>query len=425
MRINKLSLAVLTAVTCSSQVFAAGFQINEHSANGLGRAFAGQAATPENASVLATNPAAMTQFNQRQISATLSYIDPELDIIGEVTTTIGATPVTLPATEHNVADGAFVPALFYTAPVNEQLSWGLGIFANYGLSTDYSEQFNALNFADYASVKTVTFNPAIAYKISPELSVGFGLNAVYGEAEIKTSVPAYLSAATGGALPANGRMLALAGDDWAYGWNAGVFYTPAAGTHIALSYRGKTDLNLAGDIESDLVAALNQGGQLTLPLPAIAEFAVDQAINDKLSVQFSLTHTQWSAFKQLEAELDSGLVVPVKEENFESTLRGALGVTYQYSSELTLRAGYAYDDGAVSIENRTISIPDTDRQWFTLGASYKLSNDASIDFAYGYLQGREAKVHEQQQLNAFISSELNAIQHAEAHVLSVQYSLAL
>jgi len=139
------SLALTLAGLFSSSALAAGFQVNEHSANGLGRAMAGQAAKPENASILATNPAAITAFDKSEFSAQISYLNPEVDIRGESTATTAVGPVTLDASEEDVAKSAVIPSLFYTSPVNEQWSWGLGLFSNYGLATDYSDSYNALN----------------------------------------------------------------------------------------------------------------------------------------------------------------------------------------------------------------------------------------------------------------------------------------
>lgn len=71
---------VALAVIASSSVYSAGFQVAEHSASGLGRAFSGEGAVADNASVLARNPAAMTRFERAQFSGALSIIDPEVDV---------------------------------------------------------------------------------------------------------------------------------------------------------------------------------------------------------------------------------------------------------------------------------------------------------------------------------------------------------
>lgn len=63
MTFNKTLLTL--SLTCSSfYSVGAAFQLAEHSAAGLGRAFAGDAAIADDASVIARNPALMAQFDQ-------------------------------------------------------------------------------------------------------------------------------------------------------------------------------------------------------------------------------------------------------------------------------------------------------------------------------------------------------------------------
>ncbi|MCE1737101.1 outer membrane protein transport protein, partial [Enterobacter hormaechei] len=58
---TRSALAVAVAIL-SSNASAAGFQLNEYSSSGLGRAFSGAGAVADNASVGSRNPAAMTLF---------------------------------------------------------------------------------------------------------------------------------------------------------------------------------------------------------------------------------------------------------------------------------------------------------------------------------------------------------------------------
>ena len=112
----RASVCLALASMASSSVLAAGFQVNEHSANGFGRAMAGQAATPENASILATNPAAITEFKTAQFSAQVSYINPQIDIRGDMDVAVynesGEVLFanTYDASEEDIATTAVVPS---------------------------------------------------------------------------------------------------------------------------------------------------------------------------------------------------------------------------------------------------------------------------------------------------------------------------
>ena len=66
MKKHILSLAVVAAIAAPlSNVQAAGFQLAEYSATGLGRAFAGEAAMADNASAQGRNPALLTYLEGR------------------------------------------------------------------------------------------------------------------------------------------------------------------------------------------------------------------------------------------------------------------------------------------------------------------------------------------------------------------------
>ena len=439
----RASVCLALASMASSSVLAAGFQVNEHSANGLGRAMAGQAAKPENASILATNPAAIGVFKEAEFSASVSFIDPNVDISGNVTYSFGDTLVGGGvAKEDNIAETAFVPGFFYVSPINDNFSAGVGVFTTYGLRSDYSDDFGALHFADTAEVKTVTVNPALSYKVNKQLMVGFGLNVTYAEAEIGSGVSNTLAATIEGLEPtaqalgitlpslnAGSSLFSMEGDDVGFGWNVGVFWQPSELTNIALSHRAETKLELDGAVSSETPVfpiELNQPGSLDLNLAAITELAIDQKIDDQWSVQASLTFTDWSTFQKLEANLEDGENFLIKEENFDDSWRGSIGVTYILNDEFTLRAGYAYDDGVVSVENRSLSIPDTDRHWISGGLTYTMSENTSIDAAYVVIDGREAYINKDRTIlsdvlpNTDFTTNFTGTQSATAHILSVQ-----
>ncbi|BFT31848.1 outer membrane protein transport protein [Alteromonas sp. D210916BOD_24] len=423
----RASVCLALATFASSSALAAGFQVNEHSANGLGRAMAGQAATPENASILATNPAAIGVFKEAEFSGSVSFIDPKVDINGSVNYALGGQVVgAAAAQEDDIADVAFVPSFFYVAPVNDKFSAGVGVFTSYGLRSDYSDDFEALHFADTAEVKSVTFNPAVSYKVNDTLMLGFGVSATFADAEISSgvsqSLSPILSAAVQSTIPATTSIFKLEGDDWGFGWNAGVFWQPTEATNVALSYRAETQLELSGEVSSSITATLNQPGSLDLNFAAITELAINQKIDQQWSVQASLVFTDWSTFEKLEANLAYGSDFLIKQENFDDSWRAAFGVTYVLNDEFTLRAGYAYDDGVVTVENRSLSIPDTDRHWVSGGLTYTMNEDTTLDVAYVFIDGREADINKTRALNAqgTFTSTFTGTQSATAHIFSVQ-----
>lgn len=422
---SAIALAIQSSLLLfSASSSAAGFYLHEHSSNGLGRAFAGQAAMPENATVQYANPAAMAAFDKANLSIFVSHIEPGIDVEGEVTISTPANSVTLDASQDDISDGEVIPAAFYVQPLNDKWTFGLGLLGNFGLSTDFDPNYNALHFGDKAEIKSINLNPSFAYKVSEQLSLGFGVSAVYAEAELGTSVPNVISAAVGGLVPAQAALAEMKGDDWGFGWNVGAFWTPTTSTTLGLSYRSTTNFDLSGDLSSDVVANYNQGGELKLELPDIAELALSQKVTDDLSIQASVNWFGWSSFDVLEAELDDGSSLLIGEEGFQNNWKFSLGTTYQLNSDWVLRAGYAYDEGAATREHRSLNIPDTDRQWYSAGSTYQLNESMNIDFALLKVVGKEAQLDEQSSVGP-ISSTLFAEQSSSATILSLQLNLTL
>ena len=391
----KKSLIAAAVTLASTQTFAAAFQLNEHSASGLGRAYAGEAAIADNAAVLSRNPAAMTTFDKMALSVSGTYIKPDVDVAGD----IYAGPTKLaPSSESDIAPDAFVPATYFIQPLNDQWAWGIGLFSNYGLSTEYSKTFAAGAGAGDTELLTFNINPNIAYRINSSFSVGAGINAVYAAAELNRYAGA-LSAAIPGAN-SDTRLAHLKGDTWGFGWNVGTLYEINDNNRLALTYRSQVDLSFDGDFQG--ATSLNRvvDGNLKLDLPAQAEFAGYHRLNQQFAVHYSVNWTDWSAFQELKAT-SSGCNMPGqpgvclnKPEKFKDSTRYSLGGTWYVNPSWEARIGFAYDNTPIEPEYRSLSIPDSDRVWYSAGATYHIDKDMSVDFGMAYLDGKKVDVNE-------------------------------
>lgn len=78
---TKSALAVAVALI-STQAWSAGFQLNEFSSSGLGRAYSGEGAIADDAGNVSRNPALITMFDRPTFSAGAVYIDPDVNISG-------------------------------------------------------------------------------------------------------------------------------------------------------------------------------------------------------------------------------------------------------------------------------------------------------------------------------------------------------
>jgi len=398
-----LSMAVTAAIVGSvTQVQAAGFQLAEYSATGLGRAFAGEAAMADDAAAQFRNPAMMTYLPGTQMSAGAILVMPNIDINGEVIFTDGknATSAT------DIADDAVVPNFYVTHQLNDQWFLGLALGSNFGMATELDESFRGSQFGNEASVTTIEINPNLAYRINEQLSVGAGVRFVIGEGSIgaKSSVDAVLPTPMGDLpVPKGTALKYMKGDDTSWGWQLGAAWQINDSHRIGVNYRSAVDQNLEGEANglafNPTDPTLKMDGAMELSLPATAELASFHQLTEKLAIHASINWTDWSSFEKLEAVIPvlSKPTQLVKQENWKDSYRVALGTTYDLSQKSTLRAGMAYDRSAVSDTNRTLTIPEMDRFWLSAGYGYRYSDKLDLDFGVTYIFADESPVVEPRQ----------------------------
>ncbi len=105
------SLLATAMLLAAGGANAAAFQLAEVSTSGLGRAYAGEAAIADNASVVATNPALMSLFKTAQFSTGGVYIDSRINMNGDVASSVLINSMVKAtqdgsASAHNVVPGA-------------------------------------------------------------------------------------------------------------------------------------------------------------------------------------------------------------------------------------------------------------------------------------------------------------------------------
>ncbi len=417
----KKTLLAASLATLSMDTFAAAFQLNEHSASGLGRAFAGDAAIAENASVIARNPALMSQFKDIQFSGVATFVEPDVSLKGTSNSALN---------DDSIAPSAIVPAMYLVVPVNDKWAFGVGAFSNFGLSTEFDADYAAGQLAGNTEITTVNLNFAASYKVNDQLSIGAGVSYVYADAEIirhsGAVLPAYLTSVYGTnfGVTADTESVNLKGDDNAYGWNIGATYEIAPGHTLGAQYRAATDVTFEGHFSNDLPVALGYLGGASVPgsveleLPATFEFSGSHKLTPEVGLHYSVLWTEWSSFENLTA-YSSGSQVFSKEEGFQDAMRYAIGADYQLNADVKLRAGIAYDETA-SKKHMSISIPDTNRLWLSTGANYQLNKSASIDLAVAYLKGDKKSFSETDSLGSTWDFETEA----NAMILSAQVNYA-
>lgn len=427
---------------------AAAFQLAEVSTSGLGRAYAGEAAIADNAAVIATNPALMTVFKRAQFSAGGVYINSKVDMRGDVATDIknlAGRGTKGSASKNDVVPEAFIPNLYFVAPVNDKLALGAGMNVNFGLKSEYGRDYAAGLFGGETKLSTINLNFSGAYRVTQGLSVGLGLNAVHAKAKLDRTAGILKKTADGIAPNASTLNSVLRGAEefvknfsknksvvqlqdksaWGFGWNAGVMYQFNENNRMGLAYHSAVDIDFTDYTATSLQAKkFGEESSLTLRLPDYVEFSGLHQVTNRFAIHYSYKYTHWSHLNKLYARYNDGKTAFKKELQYSNSSRVAFGSTYDIDDKLTLRAGVAYDQAA-SRHQRSAAIPDTDRTWYSLGATYKFTPHFSVDFGYAYLKGKKVNFKEEEKLlqnQVTTTANYTSKAHANLYGLNLNYS---
>ncbi|AYV20581.1 outer membrane protein transport protein [Vibrio mediterranei] len=387
-----LSLAVVLGLLSSSQVSAAGFQLAEYSATGLGRAFAGEAAMADNASAQWRNPAMLTYLEGTQVSGGVLYVEPNIDVKG-TSSTAGYTKA------NDIAHSAPVPNLYISHQINDKFSTGFALGSNYGMETDLGSDFKATQYGNEAKIMTVEAVASLAYKLNDQFSFGGGIRYVTGEGEIGATAPfdAAIPVSKKKNIPVSkGDYLKyVEGTDSSWGYVLGATWQINDMNRIGFAYKSEVMMDFEGHGEGIGFGFMGKkDGKLSVALPATAELSSFHQLTEQWALHSSINWTQWSSFKELHAEFVDGTSSHIKEENWKDSYRFAIGTTYALNQKLTLRGGVAYDMSAVDDKYRTTTIPETDRTWLSAGASYAFTKQFTLDGGLTYIMARKASINE-------------------------------
>jgi long-chain fatty acid transport protein len=398
----------------AQQTLAAGFQLNAQSATGLGRAFSGDAVIADNASVVARNAAAMTLFKDVSLSLGFETITTKIKV--EDATYRNLISDEQEANYGNAGDTSVVPNFYIVVPVNDRFAYGFSGYSNFGTKTEFSDDYPGYVYGGYTDLTTFNLGASGAYRIDAHWSFGAGIDLIYGRGQLRRNFNSTLANALG--LSSN-TALDVDVDGWGIGFNLGSVYEFDADNRFGFDYHYNPDVKAKGDIDYSGYSGASGSisDTLTMPLPDIAEFSGYHRLNDSFAIHYSIQWINWSEFNRLVAQT-SGVL---NSYNWQDGWHYAIGTTYYLNPVWTLRAGYLYDTSAQN-EIRSISVPDSNRQWLSIGATYHINDQSTIDAGFTYLLGQDVSVSESRTSGSTEISSLQGTTHADAILFALQYS---
>lgn len=385
----------LVAALASHPAAAVGFELLEQSAESQGASHAGTAARADDPSMLFFNPASMGSLPGNQVAISFTLIAPSAHqdrASLRASSAIGGFPLS-GTSNYDTATNAVVPTFYGIVQVAPDWHVGLSVTAPFGLTTQNSPTSVARYWGLTSQLVTTDVTPAVSWNPVPNLSIGAGLIIEMASARLSNAVDFGSILAELGApvLPGSrDGVSTLKGSDTALGWQIGAVYQPRLGTRVGIDYRSTIYHRLTGSTTFENVplpltispAFTSQAASAELAVPGNLTVGLTQDVG-AFTLLLGATWTQWSVFRNLNVVY--GPTVNTTVENWHDTATVSAGADYHLNEQWTLRGGVAWDQTPVPDSTRSPRLPDGNRYWLSVGATWHVTPAVAISAAYSHI----------------------------------------
>ncbi|MNC10027.1 putative outer membrane protein precursor [compost metagenome] len=291
----------------------------------------------------------------------------------------------------NDTESFLIPEFGYTRQLNERLAFGLAVYGNGGMNTDYQRNpFSAYGSTGDARVDLtqVFVTPSLAWRVNERHSFGIGLNYAYQRFEARgidgfarmSESPEHVS--DDGHDHSDGWGLRL-------GWNGQL--TDSLSVGVAWSSKIKT-----GKFERYEGLFADHG---SFDIPENYGIGLAWRATERLTLAADVQQIDYSDVKAISNSVDvlfSGHLLGSEDgPNFgwEDIRVYKLGASYAVTAQLTLRGGYSWADQALDKGETFFNTlaPGVVREHLTLGATWAPEAGHEISVFYAHAFSEELK----------------------------------
>jgi long-chain fatty acid transport protein len=287
------------------------------------------------------------------------------------------------------SDFSIIPTVSFSNNINENLSYGVGMFGVSGMGVDYRNEDPKKGLANMrTALQYMRFVPSISYKIN-DLRIGASLSMAYGALSMSALTPSD---------PTNPATAAQRGggisEDIAFGGQLGLGYNITSGITVGAYYQSEIETEYEDVFDFDAGNMNNGYDDLTLSQPAEAGIGFGYTSScGCYGASLDYRRIMWSDAAGYDAfGWDDQDVI-------------AVGASYNATSDLVLRAGYNYSKSPLNEKGNNfkattvggapfqpfnvayfnaLGFPAYTESHITAGFSYDISPSTGIDFAYVY-----------------------------------------
>jgi long-chain fatty acid transport protein len=359
---------------------------NGYFSHGVGlkaKGMAGAAvAMPQDALAAGTNPAATAHVGNRfDIALDLFRPDRYTEISGSGAGVDGKY-------DANESQNFLVPEVGFTKMINRQMALGLAVYGRGGMNTDYGRPFGLFGTSNPGvDLSQLFVVPSFAVRLSPEHTVGFGIDLAYQRFEA-TGLENFQAMSSSPDNLTNNEHASAIGFGWRMGWIGRIHPMLTLGA----SYQSRTHMR-----EFDEYAGLfAEQGDFDIPDMLTGGLALN--VSGKATVVFDVSHIRYSEIASVANPLlpNLGLAPLGSDEGagfgWEDVTAYKLGLAYDYSETLTLRGGWNYAEQPIPATETLFNFlaPGVVEHHLTLGGTWEFA--PGMEFTAAFMHAFEKTV---------------------------------
>ncbi len=385
------ALGCISLMLATSVVHAGGLYIAEFGQPSMGTSSAGAGVLAEDASTAATNPAGIMKLDETQWMVAGLGIFSSTKFNQRPGTTVTAAGSAVPGSGSNGGDAggpAVGLSVAYARPIDDK--WGFGFTLNSisGAAMEYEQPRDWVGryWAEEVDLLTITLQPAIAYKVSDNFSIAFGIPVMIGTLDLDVAVP--------GAAPGDpeGRDSVSDGDSTSVTGRISALWDINDRTRLGFTYAGENEVDFDSDLVKTDPAGLTTDFQASVEIPfaQTARLYGSYDVSDRTTLLATVAWEDWSTFDNLLISTTESATA--KTRDWEDTWKYALGARIRAGNGWTWYTGAAYDTSPTSTDRRTADMPMDRQVRLSVGATYD-KGDKIIGGAITYADFGSGKIH--------------------------------
>jgi long-chain fatty acid transport protein len=271
----------------------------------------------------------------------------------------------------------FIIPGFFISKTLDNWAFGFGHYTPYaGGGTKYDD-FQNTTFDLEVSAAFPAVTSAIAYKINTKLSVGMGISMYMGIMESKV-----------GQLSFEGEFdEAYAG----YGGHVGILYKPSEDLSVGFTARSEVPIKMDGTEET---AGVENDSETEFTFPYSFDIGIGYKPDTKLTLGFILSYRFYSDMDEMTFK-----TAGIKREEltyYKDIWFAGIGIEYKIKSDLALKAGVKYLEGASKDKGLRADSVDVDTWHPTFGFAYNMSESKELNVSVMYNYGVKKKYNNQE-----------------------------